>query len=127
VTTRELPEWQGEQREEKGEQPHKPCAWPDIEPVTVSGVDGGFLNAEQLTQLKACRAIATATHKVAVANADSVDSLIGALNKTNEQGERQTRFAEFELNELERDRRDANLEAWTYKGVLALVLIAVAL
>lgn len=48
-------------------------------------------------------------------------------NTMSKIGERQHDMVEFQLSELERDRRDANLEAWTYKGLLAVVLIAIAL
>ena len=127
VTERTLPEWQGEQREEVAERPPAKCVWPDIIAMNIDGEAGGFLDTAALNQLTVCRKIANATHDVATASADSVDELIRVLNKTNELGIKQTGLAEFQLNALERDRRDANLEAWSYKGLLAIVLVAVAL
>lgn len=122
-----LPEWHGKQVGVTSEQPHDKCDWPDITATNIDGTTGGFLAKPQLEQLGACREIADKTYDVATANAAAVDALIGALNETNEIGERQTELAEFQLNELNRDRHEAEVEAWTYKGLLALVLIIVAL
>ena len=77
--------------------------------------------------LGSCRAIADSNHDIAAANADAINAMIVAYNETQKQGQRYIDLAEFQLNEIEADRRDANIESWTYKGILALVLVGVSL
>lgn len=122
-TVRTLPEWQGEQLEASRTAPLRECNWPDIKDVA----GGGFLDTPALSALEQCREVAEANHAIAAANAQVINKLINAANATNAQGEKYVDLAEFQLNELERDRRDAVLESWAYKGILAVVLIAVAL
>lgn len=132
TTTRTLPAWQGDKifeevKDSVAVRPHEECNWPDIHTVTLGGNAGGFLNTEELNMLRDCRAIAEATHELTNTNADAVDALLGALNKMNAIGKAVTELAVFELNELDRDRQSAELEAWSYKGLLAAVLVAIAL
>jgi len=74
-----------------------------------------------------CQASEQGNHDIAAANAESVQALIDLVTTVDDIGRRQQDLAEFQLDELERDRRAAELESWTYKGLLAAVLIAVAL
>ena len=74
-----------------------------------------------------CQGSEQGNHKVAAANAESIEALLNKLNTINEIGTRQHDMAEFQINELDRDRRDAELEGWAYKGLLVAVLIVVAL
>ena len=122
-TTREFPDWQGESVDETATTPMAKCKWPDI--VDVDG--GGFLDTPALSQLDQCREVATTNHNVAALNAKAINRLLAAYNKTNIQGGKYVELAEFQLNELERARRDAEVEGWAYKGLLAVVLIAVSL
>jgi len=128
-STRTLPDWQGEKLEQTTTDPLPACTWPDFVEIEVNDkvLDGGFLNKAGLSSLAMCRKAAEKNHDIAAANSELVRKLIALHNKTQEQGQRYIDLAEFQLNELERDRREANLEAWTYKGLLALVLIGIAL
>jgi len=125
--TRTLPDWQGEKLEQTATDPFPACPWPDLVEIEVDGNDGAFLGKAELTSLAICREIADDNHDIAAANAELIRKLLTLHNKTQDQGQRYIDLAEFQLNELERDRREANLEAWTYKGLLALVLIGIAL
>lgn len=127
LTTRELPDWQGQQITETAVRPSPACQWPDLVQVSVDGLPGAFLDSDALKELSVCRSTADSNHDIAAANAEAIDALIAAYNETQKQGDRYINLAEFQLNEIEADRRDANIEAWTYKGLLALVLIGVAL
>lgn len=120
---RTLADWQGKQSSVEVVEAEPPCVWPDLEREG----DRFYMDADGFRQQKDCQAAEQGNHKIAGANAESVRELQSELNTVNEIGQRQRDMAEFQINELDRDRRDANLEAWTYKGVLALVLIAVAL
>jgi len=93
----------------------------------VSTDEGAFLDAGAVKQLSICRSIADSNYDIAKANAEAVIALIIAYNAVQEQGRRYIDLAEFQLNEIEADRRDANIEAWTYKGLLSLVLIGTIL
>ena len=85
------------------------------------------MDAVGFGQQLVCQSSEQGNHDVAAANAESIEALLNELNTINKIGERQHDMAEFQLDELERDRRDAEVEGWAYKGLLAVVLIAVAL
>lgn len=126
-TLRTLPDWQGEAQEVTATDPLPDCDWPQLTKVEQDGEEFFYTDTTGLGQLLSCREIANANHDVAAGNAEALRELKQALNEVLEEGDDQHELAEFQLNELERDRRDANLEAWAYKGLLALVLIATAL
>ena len=126
-TPRTLPEWQGEAQEVTAEDPLPDCDWPQLAKVEQDGEELFYTDTTGLGQLLGCRQIANTNKTVAAENAEAIRELKRAFNEVIEEGADQHELAEFQLNELERDRRDANLEAWAYKGLLALVLIATAL
>ena len=66
-------------------------------------------------------------HDVVAANAESIEALLNAISTVHDIGQRQQDMADFQLGELERGRRAATIEALTYKGLLAALLIVVSL
>ena len=126
-TPRTLPEWQGKEQPVKAEQPIPECDWPELVKEDRTAGEYFVMDAVGFGQQLVCQAAERGNHDIAAANAESIEALINQLNTVNEIGVRQHNMAEFQLDELERDRRDAEVEGWAYKGLLAAVLIAVAL
>lgn len=122
-TTRTLPDWEQQTVDETPADPISTCQWPDL----VAERDGAFVDKEGLVNLEKCRAIATANFGIAAANADAVRQMKIVNDLTQEQAQRFVDAAEFQLNEIEDDRRELAVELWVYKGLLALGLIASAL
>ena len=85
------------------------------------------MDAVGFGQQLVCQAAEQGNYKVAAANAESIEALLTLINAVNEIGQRQHDMAEFQVDQLDRDRRAAELEGWAYKGLLAVVLIAVSL
>lgn len=56
-----------------------------------------------------CQAAEQGNYQVAAANAESVEALASLVNTLNDIGRRQQDLAEFQLDELERDRRTAEM------------------
>lgn len=95
--------------------------------MTVNDVDYSALDKAGFIQYLQCLEVSDATRVVAEKNAVSVEAMILAYEQSVKIGDLQQELAEFQLNELDADRREAKFEAWTMKGLLAVVLIAVAL
>ncbi len=126
-TPRTLPDWQGEAQEVTATDPLPDCDWPQLTKIDQNGEELFYTDTTGLGQFIECRLRADTNRDVAAGNAEAIRELKMALNEMVEEGADQHELAEFYLNELERDRRDANFEAWAYKGLLALVLVATAL
>ena len=126
-TNHSLPDWQGVDELAGAEAPIARCEWPDVERESRDGQEYFVMDAVGFGQQLQCQATEQANYEVAAANAESVQALIDLVNTVDDIGRRQQDLAEFQLDELERDRREATIEGWTYKGLLAAVLIAIAL
>lgn len=124
---RTLPDWEPPVVEIEAEEPLPLCEYPDLIEIEREGIDYVALNAAGLVVLLQCIEVAEANYRVAAANAESVRAMISAYQKSAEIGDLQQDLAEFQLNELDADRRDAVVETWITRGLLAVVLVAVAL
>ena len=128
-TGQTLPDWNPPvlTEEDKTAQQPDECPWPDFTEFKYQGIFYNALDRAGFVQFLQCLEVFDSNITIAEGNAESVEALVEMYEGAVAVGDRQQSLAEFQLNELERDRRDANLEAWAYKGLLALVLVAVAL
>lgn len=122
-----LPDWQGVEPLAAAQAPIPLCTWPELTRESRAGAEYFVMDADGFGQQLQCQASEQGNYDVAAANAESVSALADLVDTLDDIGLRQQDLAEFQLDELERDRREARLESWTYKGLLAAVLIAVAL
>ena len=103
------------------------CVWPDFVTLEIGGVSYNALDRNNWIQYLGCVDVAETNAVIANANADAIEALADMYQGATDISERQQDYAQFTIDELESDRREAAVEAWTAKGILAAVLIAVAL
>lgn len=126
-TTTTLPEYQGERVEKGAASAVSRCQFPDLQKIEVDEVQHVATDAKGLKQLMACQVTEEKNHDIARDNGQALLALQKSYNAVIATTRRDHALAEFELNELEQDRRASAIEAWTYKGLLSVVLIVVAL
>jgi len=85
------------------------------------------MDAAGLKQQRSCQVTEQTNHTVAMNNAGSVDDAVNAFNKLIDKAELHNNYAQNELTRVDKMRQEKNMEAWTLKGILAVVLIAMAL
>lgn len=124
ATDRELPDWTPVTTDIQATRPAPKCRWPDLPDPDPAG--NFVITADDFRLIVACQASEQGNHAIADANADSVDALIATLDRLNDAGETYVTLARFRTDELEADRREARIQAWTAKALTAVVLIAVA-
>ena len=114
TTTRTLPEWEGQPIDVSATRPLPRCQWPDLTP------DG---KVTDLVALENCRDTAEGDRHIAQANAEAIEELVRLHNLTEDQARRYIELAEFQLTEMDQDRREAVIEVWIYKSLFALALV----
>jgi hypothetical protein len=71
--------------------------------------------------------ISGGNYDIALENAAALESLSGAYNHLIEAGKLQMQFTQVRDEQLQRERREHEMDNWFYRGLIALGLIAVAL
>ena len=102
------------------------CEWPDFKNVTVAGVEYNALDADGWRKFLICAELFDLNVDIADANADGLEALAAMYEGAVAIAAESQHYAAFLINEIDADRRAAVVEAWTVKGILAAVLIGIA-
>lgn len=111
----------------KTEQPLDKCVWPELQETILNTKIIYYMDAEGLKQQRSCQVTEQTNYGIAMNNAGSVDDVVNAFNKLIDKAELHNNYAQNELTRVDEMRQEKNIETWTLKGILAAVLIAIAL
>ncbi len=126
-STPELIEFQQDPIDIKAERPLDRCVWPELIEAEMNGQTILYMSVEGLAEQRACQVIEQKNYVIANNSADSVDAAVTAFNSLIKKSEIHMNHAENELERVNSDRNSKAMEVLGYQGLLALVLIAVAL
>ena len=99
------------------------CEWPELR----EGEAGAQLTSDGLVSLLECRAIARANLLIAAENAESARALAAALAELEELARRDQAMAEWQREQLERERRGLWIENLILKALAVLGIAGAAL
>lgn len=123
----ELIPFEQDKIEAAGTEPVPKCEWPELSEGSIDGRSVVYMEVDDLALQAACQETEQANYDIAADNAEMVTETVAAFNTLVDKAEVHYQNAENELERVDDARKAANVEAWTMKGVLAAVLIAVAL
>ncbi|MDJ0952547.1 MAG: hypothetical protein QNJ81_02590 [Acidimicrobiia bacterium] len=123
----ELIPFEQDKIEASGTTPVPKCEWPELNEGVIDGRDVVYMEAYDLGLQMRCQETEQANHDIAADNAEAVDETVAAFNTLVDKAEVHHQNALNELERVDDARKAALVEGWTVKGVLAAVLIAVAL
>ena len=123
----ELIPFEQDKIEAKGVVPVKRCTWPELNEAVIDGRTVVYMEAEQLRLQAICQETEQANHRIATENAEAVDQAVAGFNTLVDKAELHQQNAENELSRVDEERQRKANEVLFYQGLLALVLIAVAL
>jgi len=111
----------------KAEGPLDKCIWPKLQETELDDNTIIYMNAEGLKAQRSCQVTEQGNYEIAKDNAKSVDNAVNAFNALIKKSEIHHQHAQNELDRVEDERKSKAMEVLTYQGLLALVLIAIAL
>lgn len=112
----------------KAEMPLDKCEWPELfESVAEDGSAIIYMTAEGLKQQRACQVTEQSNYDTALGNAGTVDDAVAAFNSLIDKSMLHNQYSQNELDRVDEERKRKRNEVMGYQGLLALVLIAVAL
>ena len=85
------------------------------------------MDVEGLKLQRMCQVTEQSNYDIALANAQSVDELVGAFNSLIDKAKVHNQYAQNELDRVDDQRKRNANELLAYQFLLAAVLIAVAL
>jgi hypothetical protein len=121
----ELIPFQQEPIEVSGTPPIEKCTWPELAEDEDRGIV--YMQSSDFHKQITCQETEQTNYEIAVNNAEMVDDSIAAFNALIEKSKVHQQNAENELERIDDARKQAIMESLAYKGLLAIVLIAIAL
>jgi len=113
--------------EASGTTPVPKCEWPELSEGQIDGRNVVYMSASDFPLQAACQETEQANYDIAADNAEAVTEAVAAFNSLVDKSKVHHQNAENELERVDDARKASNVEAWTYKGVVALLLIGIAL
>ena len=123
----EVLEFKQEYIDIKSERAIPMCEWPEVNESVLDGQNIIYMTDEEFKKQRSCQVTEQANYETAENNADSVDLAIKAFNSLVDKAKLHNEYAKNELTRVNDEKNSKSLELMGYKGVLALVLIAVSL
>ena len=111
----------------RGTQPVPQCSWPELSEGQIDGQDVIYMPTSELHKQVACQETEQANYDIATDNAIAVDEAVAAFNPLIDKAEMHQQNAQNELDRVDDERKRKAMEVLTYQGLLAVVLIAIAL
>ena len=100
----------------KGEVPLDKCDWPELSEANLNGQHVIVMTDDEFRKQRACQVTEQKNYDIAKLNAESVD-----------EAQLHNNYAQNELDREHDKLKNEVIENWTLKGVLAGVLIVLAL
>lgn len=103
------------------------CEWPNLNEAILNDQDIIYMTTEEFKKQRSCQVTEQANYDIAEGNSDSVDEVVKAFNSLIDKAKLHNEYAQNELTRVDDERKQRSIELLGYKGLLAIVLIAVAL
>jgi len=123
----ELIPFEQEKIEASGVNPLPQCEWPELLQGTIDGRDVVYMEAYNLGLQMRCQETGAANAEIAKRNGEIASEAVAAFNVLVDKVEMHQQNAQNELERVDDERKRKASEVLAYQGLLALVLIAVAL
>ena len=111
----------------RAERPLNQCEWPELLEAVMGEQTIVYMTVEGLDKQAKCQVTEQTNYDIARNNADSVDNLVEAFNGLIDKAELHNNYAQNELTRVDDERKAKAMEVRWYQGLLAIVLIVVAL
>ena len=111
----------------KGEVPLDKCDWPELSEANLNGQHVIVMTDDEFRKQRACQVTEQKNYDIAKLNAESVDEAVLAFNQLIDKAQLHNNYAQNELDREHDKLKNEVIENWTLKGVLAGVLIVLAL
>lgn len=105
----------------------QPLRLPEIPSPASVTEDSVTFTKDQFASLVQYTIVAGGNQAIASENAAALESLSRSYNHLIEAGKLQMQFTQVRDEQLQRERREHEMDNWFYRGLIALGLIAVAL
>jgi len=109
------------------EQPMDKCVWPELTELELNGQTIIYMDEDGLKLQRSCQITEQANFIVAQNNAGSVDDVISAFNKLIDKAQLHNNYAQNELTRVDDERQKKSMEVLGYQGLIAIILVAIAL
>ncbi len=105
----------------------QPLRLPEIPSPASATEDNVTFTREQFAALVQYTIVAGGNTDIALENAAALEALSRSYNHLIEAGKLQMQFTQVRDEQLQRERREHEMDNWFYRGLIALGLVAVAL